>query len=50
MCLPGLTVYSNRDANKNEQPLTFTDRLNVLSQLLLPRPYRCTLVLIKQSK
>ena len=30
------TVYPKRDANKVGQLLTFTDRLNILSQPLLP--------------
>ena len=29
-------VYSKHVANKVGQPLTFTDRLNILNQLLLP--------------
>ena len=33
---PRLTVYSKRDANKVGQPLTFTDKPNILSQPLLP--------------
>ena len=34
---PRPTVYSKRDANKVEQPLTFTDRPNALRQTLLPK-------------
>ena len=33
---PRLTVYSKREANNVWQPLTFTDRLNVFGQPLLP--------------
>ena len=44
---PRPSVCSKHDTNKVGQPLTFTDRPNVLSQPLLPQAYRYTVVCIQ---